>query len=49
MNSLSFRDVVSDEKAEHFYHGFVAGLIASIGETHLVDSNKESGHGCMIL
>jgi len=44
MNSLSFRDV-GDKKGENFYHGFVAGLVASIGETHWVDSNKESGRG----
>lgn len=45
IESLSFRDVVGDKKAENFYHGFVAGLIASVRETHWVDSNKESGHG----
>ncbi len=45
MDALSFRDVVGDAKAENFYHGFVAALIASVRETHWVDSNKESGHG----
>lgn len=45
MDSLSFRDVAGEKKAENFYHGFVAGLIASVGDTHWVDSNKESGRG----
>ena len=45
IDSLSFRDVVGDAKAENFYHGFVAALIASVRDTHWVDSNKESGHG----
>lgn len=44
MESLSHHDVVG-KKSERFYHGFVAGLIASIRDTHWVDSNKESGHG----
>lgn len=44
LDSLSFRDVVG-KKAENFYHGFVAGIIASIRDTHWVDSNKESGLG----
>jgi hypothetical protein len=44
LDSLSFRDI-GEKKAENFYHGFVAGLIASVRETHWVDSNKESGHG----
>ena len=43
MDSLSFRDL--GDKKENFYHGLVAGLIASIGDTHWVDSNKESGYG----
>lgn len=43
MDSLSFHDV--GDRKENFYHGLVAGLIASIGETHWVDSNKESGYG----
>ncbi len=44
MESLSYHDVVG-KKAEKFYHGFVAGLVASIRDTHWVDSNKESGRG----
>ncbi len=46
------RDLAEDDyprrpipPAEKFYHGFVMGLIASIQETHWVDSNKESGLG----
>lgn len=45
LDALSFRDVVGDRQAENFYHGFVAALIASVRETHWVDSNKESGRG----
>lgn len=44
MESLSFHDV-KGKKPEKFYHGFVAGLIASIRDTHWIDSNKESGRG----
>ncbi|MBP9726701.1 MAG: AAA family ATPase [Gammaproteobacteria bacterium] len=43
MDSLSFHDI--GDRKENFYHGLVAGLIASIGESHWVDSNKESGYG----
>jgi hypothetical protein len=46
---LSFRDVAGDKKAEVFYHGFVAALVASIRDTHWVDSNKESGRGLFDL
>ncbi|HVY53967.1 MAG TPA: AAA family ATPase [Gammaproteobacteria bacterium] len=45
MESLSFMDVSGDKKSEIFYHGFVAALIASLRDTHYIDSNKESGLG----
>ncbi len=45
IHSLSFRDVVGDNKAENFYHGFFAGLVASIEDTHDLRSNRESGDG----
>lgn len=45
INSLSFRDVVGDGKAENFYHGFFAGLVASIEDTHELRSNRESSDG----
>ncbi len=45
MDALSYRDVSSDKKAKVFYHGFVAALVASVRETHWVDSNKENGRG----
>ncbi len=45
LDALSFRDVAGDRQAENFYHGFVAALVASVRETHWVDSNKESGRG----
>lgn len=44
MDSLSFHDVHA-KKGENFYHGFVAGLIAGIRDTHWIDSNKEGGGG----
>lgn len=45
LRSLSFRDVVGDDKAENFYHGFFAGLVASIQDTHELKSNQEGGLG----
>lgn len=30
---------------EKFYHGFVLGLMASLRDTHIIRSNKESGYG----
>jgi hypothetical protein len=44
MDSLSFHDIHGNQ-SEKFYHGFVAGLVASIRDTHWIDSNKESGSG----
>lgn len=44
MHSLSIRDV-HGTLSESFYHGFVAGLIGSIRDTHWVSSNGESGRG----
>jgi len=44
MNSLSFHDV-KGRSSEKFFHGFVLGLIASIRESHMVQSNGESGKG----
>jgi len=44
-DALSCRDVVGDVKGENFYHCFMAALIASVSNTHFVDSNKESGKG----
>lgn len=45
LNSLSVRDVMGETKAENFYHGFFAGLVASIQNTHELRSNQESGYG----
>jgi hypothetical protein len=41
--ALSVRD--TGYTAEKFYHGLVLGLIASLRETHLIHSNRESGEG----
>jgi hypothetical protein len=42
--SSSFFDV-KGQHPEKFYHGFVLGLIVSLADTHVVQSNKESGDG----
>lgn len=44
LESFSFFDVKGTHP-EIFYHGFVLGLVVSLGETHEVRSNKESGYG----
>lgn len=44
MSSLSFRDI-KGPTSERFYHGFVLGLMASVRESHHVQSNSESGTG----
>jgi len=43
-DALSCRDV-GDVKGDNFYHDFVAALIASVSDTHFVDSNKDSSKG----
>ena len=35
----------SYEAPERFYHGFVLGLIADLGASHVITSNRESGFG----
>jgi hypothetical protein len=42
--SSSFFDA-GGENPEKFYHGFVLGLIVGLADTHIVQSNKESGYG----
>jgi hypothetical protein len=42
--SLSHFDV-KGHHPEKFYHGFVLGLMVGLSETHIVESNKESGDG----
>jgi hypothetical protein len=42
--SSSYFDA-SGENPEKFYHGFVLGLIVGLSDTHVVQSNKESGYG----
>ncbi|MDF3055748.1 MAG: hypothetical protein K0Q74_1655, partial [Gammaproteobacteria bacterium] len=42
--STSYFDV-KGHHPEKFYHGFVLGLIVGLSETHIVESNKESGDG----
>jgi Predicted AAA-ATPase/PD-(D/E)XK nuclease superfamily len=36
---------VKGKNPERFYHGFVLGLVASLGKTHVIKSNHESGYG----
>lgn len=40
----SYFDVKGVEP-EKFYHGFVMGLIVNLSDTHIIQSNKESGYG----
>lgn len=35
----------SGTEPEHFYHGFVLGLIAELGRDYVITSNRESGFG----
>ena len=35
----------SEEEPERFYHGFVLGLIAELGNRYVITSNRESGFG----
>ena len=35
----------STEKPEHFYHGFVLGLIVELADRYSITSNRESGFG----
>lgn len=43
LKTVSVRD--TGINAEKFYHGLVLGLIASLAETHHLESNLESGYG----
>ncbi len=36
---------VSEKEPELFYHALVLGMLASLSQTHLVKSNRESGYG----
>lgn len=42
-NSLSYFDTA--KKPENFYHGFVLGLLAYLGDKYYLTSNRESGLG----
>ena len=42
-SSVSFYDAA--RPPERFYHGFVLGLLVSLGSTYEVRSNRESGYG----
>lgn len=47
MNTFSYFDTSagrSQEEPEHFYHGFVLGLMVELADHRLV-SNRESGFG----
>ena len=43
-NVVSYFDAAKDVQ-ENFYHGCMLGLIASMEETHVIQSNRESGDG----
>ncbi|MBX9890458.1 MAG: PD-(D/E)XK nuclease domain-containing protein [Amoebophilaceae bacterium] len=42
--SSSFNTKIS-RKSEGFYHGFMLAMLASLSDTHYVQSNRESGYG----
>ena len=44
IDKFSYMDVV-DNNAENFYHAFVLGMLVGLQETHIIKSNRESGHG----
>jgi hypothetical protein len=47
--TLSYHDT-SGRASEVVYQAFVAGLLVAMDKTHLVRSNRESGHGrCDVL
>ncbi|CAH2559697.1 AAA family ATPase [Cardinium endosymbiont of Oedothorax gibbosus] len=43
--SVSYFDTKKSKIPEGFYHGFVLGMLASLGITHYIRSNRESGLG----
>ncbi|WP_342265682.1 AAA family ATPase [Cardinium endosymbiont of Philonthus spinipes] len=43
--SVSYFDTKQSKTSEGFYHGFVLGMLASLGITHYIRSNRESGLG----
>ena len=43
--SASMFDVQAPRKSEGFYHVFVLAMLASLGHTHYIKSNRESGRG----
>ncbi len=45
LSSASFYDTASLDPPERFYHGFILGLLISLGERYEVLSNRESGYG----
>ena len=45
VSSLDAGTHPSESEPERFYHGLVLGLLASLRDTHAVESNRESGFG----
>ncbi|TSJ80540.1 MAG: ATP-binding protein [Candidatus Cardinium sp.] len=45
LQSVSCFDTHVARKSEGFYHGFVLAMLASLGRTHYIRSNRESGFG----
>ena len=44
INSLSYFDI-SGKNPEMFYHGLILGMVVSLKEKYIVESNRESGYG----
>ncbi|TSJ80821.1 MAG: AAA family ATPase [Candidatus Cardinium sp.] len=47
--SASCFDTQFSRKSEGFYHGFVLAMLASLGRTHYIRSNRESGFGRYVM
>ena len=44
-SSVSYFDTKQSKTSEGFYHGFVLGMLSSLGITYYIRSNRESGLG----
>ncbi len=45
LNQLMLKSISYFDNVENFYHGFVLGLLVDMGNSYIVESNRESGYG----
>ena len=45
LNQLLLKSISYFDNVENFYHGFVLGLLVDMGNSYIVESNRESGYG----